>query len=181
MASIKGTALIYLRKAIKEKGNDFHEKYVASLSEAEKTAFKSALAFSWVPLSVVAVLYERGASMLYGGDRKQALRQLGKDGGRDDMKGVYRVAMRFASVEFLMEQAAKVWGTYFDVGKVSTQRRGKGDFVIELDGLSGFPEAMRYTVEGSMELIIETAGAKNVKVRYQSAGGNTHRWVASWG
>lgn len=180
MASIKGTALIYLRKAIKEKGNDFQDKYVASLSEPEKNAFKSALAFSWVPLSVVAGLYEKGAAMLYGGERTQALRRLGNDGGRDDTRGVYRVAMRFASVEFLMEQAAKVWGTYFDGGTVSTQRRGKGDFVIELDGLSGFPEPMRYTVEGTMESIVESAGAKKARVRYQSAGANTHRWVVSW-
>ncbi len=181
MASIKGTSLIYLRKAVKDKGDDFHESFVASLSEQEKTAFKSALAFSWVPLEVVASIYEKGIARLYAGDRIQALRQFGRDAGRDDMKGIYRVAMRFSSVEFLMEQAAKVWGTYFDGGKVSTERRGKGDFVIQLDGLSGFPEVMRHTVEGGMESIIATAGAKQAKVRYQSGGGDKHRWVASWG
>jgi hypothetical protein len=181
-AASKGSVLLFLRDQIKKRGPEVEKAFLRGLSPEERTAYQSALAFSWVPAAVVARLFEKGAVLLFPGDRVSALREYGRTSMRHDMSGIYKVAMRFTSIPFVVEQTARVWCTYNDTGEPGCEHvQGQKLITFHVKNYPDFPDALKHTLAGSIETIVATAGGRHPSVVYMNNGVADHRWVIRWG
>ena len=178
-AAAKGSMLSFLRSKIK--GSEIEKNFIEKLSSEEKHAYESALAFTWVPIKLIAGIFEKGAPMLYPGEYKASLRNFGKNSIKYDFKGIYRVAMQFASVNFLVERFAKVYSTYYNKGDVTTEKIKPNGMAAVL--VKDFPELSTPAIEanvGALEGMLELHNCTNIKVSYQAPAPGDHKWICEW-
>jgi hypothetical protein len=178
-SAAKGSGLMYMRSEIRKQGDSFYNDFHDKLSQAEKEAFDKALAFTWVPIEIVGSLYEKAALALFPGDMKTAFRKFGREAMKFDIKGIYRVAMHFTSVNFLVEQTARTWSTYFNAGKTSMEKIEDNKLSFILKEFPDLPRVHQETIAGTLEALLEIVNKKNSKVLY-SPEGNIHKWIITW-
>jgi hypothetical protein len=179
----KATAsnLLFIREEFKRKDKELEKSFLAKLNLEEKTTYTSALAFDWIPVTILASLWEKASQLLYPNDTKSSLRKLGAETMRCHLKGVYRVAMHITGIPFVIERSASVWETYHDTGTAKCEKReNKKELAFIVSNYPNLPEALKETVAGSTEAIIEAGGGKSATVIYNKRSDNSHEWVASW-
>jgi hypothetical protein len=179
---VKGSAMLFAREQAKKRGPEFTQTLLNRLNEEEKKVFESALAFSWIPISVATCIWEKAAQALFPGERSSSLRQFGKASMLCNISGVYKVAMKITSISFAMEQVARVWSTLNNTGEAKCVKNTGNPKELEfiVNNYPDMPDAYKQTLAGSTEAVLETAGAKNVRVTYKSDNATTHHWIAMW-
>lgn len=181
MAKSKGSNLLFIREEFKRRGKELEDSFIATLTPEEAGHYKSSLAFDWVPVTVLASMWEKAAKLFYPGDTKSSLRKLGAESMRCHLKGIYKVAMHFTGIPFVMEKSASVWGTYHDTGTAKCEKRdNKKEFAFVVSNYPDLPGALKETVAGSTEAIVESGGGKSSRVVYNQRPDGTHEWIASW-
>jgi hypothetical protein len=181
MGKSKASNLLFIREEFKRRGKEFEMSFLAILSSEEKTIYIETLSFDWIPVTVLASLWEKASKLLYPEDANTSLRKLGAETMRCHLKGIYRVAMHITGIPFVIEQSARVWGTYQDTGTAKCEKReNKKELAFVVSNYPNLPTALKETVAGSTEAIIEAGGGKSAKVVYSRRADNSHEWVASW-
>jgi|WetSurMetagenome_2_1015567.scaffolds.fasta_scaffold116786_2 hypothetical protein len=175
----KGSGLLYLRSEIKKRGDLFANSFHDNLNSEEKDAYDKALAFTWVSIEIVGSLFEKAALALFPEDGEIAFRKFGKESMKHDIKGIYRVAMHFTSVNYLIEQVARTWGMYFNAGRASMEKIDDNILALILKEFPDLPKVHQETIAGTLEAIMEMVNKKNSKVTY-SLEGNVHKWIVAW-
>jgi hypothetical protein len=181
MEKAKASNLLFIREEFKRRGEVLDESFLITLTLEERTTYTDALSFNWIPATVLASLWEKASKLLYPGETKASLRMLGAETMRCHLKGIYRVAMHFTGIPFIIEQSARVWGTYHDTGTAKCEKlENKKTFAFVVSNYPNLPAAFKETVAGSTEAIIEAGGGKSARVIYHKCSDNSHQWVASW-
>ncbi len=179
--AVKGSTLLFLRDKVKQRGSEFEKEFVRKLTAEERNTYESALAFTWVPLTVMAGLHEKGAQTFCPGVHSSSLHTWGKMSMLYDLGGIYKMAMKFTAIPFAVKQAARVWATFHNGGQAHCEDSGKkGEVAFVLRGCEDLPEVFTHTLAGSIEAVVDTAGGKNTRVRYVGATAGEHRWEVTW-
>lgn len=178
MALSKVAAVIYIRELIHDKGREAEIRYLNSLSPEDGQCFQKLLPSNKLPIEQLSKYCELAVPVLFP-DKSldQGLRQLGYQNAKNDMKGIYRVLLKIASVETVIKNAAVIWKTYHDEGQAFVRRlkANQYDFIVEK-----YPEitkCFRNITDGYITGLLELTGAKNIKVIRDDADPNAWKWL----
>jgi hypothetical protein len=163
----KAASLVTVRQWLRDRGLD--ERFRASLEPAVVERYDRLLATEWVEVSIADAIYAAAAPLLHP-DEPLAVRRLGRELAHDHLRGIYRFLFRFMTVEFAVQQTARLWRMYNDTGTLSVVESRPQSLRAVLTGYPGYPAAVRESLAGYLVGGIELTGAKGVRVSVTETG-----------
>jgi hypothetical protein len=152
------------------------ERMVAALSpETAEAVRRPPLPLAWLPGRCVFELSEVALRAAFNGDEAQ-LRDMARRSMLIDLKGIYRVFIRFASAKYVIDRGARLWDTYWrNNGRVSVDELSGNAVEVKYEDLASGNHGFWIAQCGSLLGVIEATGLKNGKVAIVRGGGN-ERW-----
>ncbi|HEY1098320.1 MAG TPA: hypothetical protein VGF99_05310 [Myxococcota bacterium] len=161
MAGYKGVGIVFIRRLVRERGDDVERQVLAALNEAERTLYAVTPATAWVPIEFVTHLAMVAAPLLYPDD-PAPLDRLGRALAVDNMGGIYAFLVRVMTVEFIARQSARLWSTYHQQGEARTVDVGPHEVRFEVRGYQDIPRDFRRYARTFIQQLVEMTGAKGV-------------------
>lgn len=180
MSKIKGTDVVALRVLLKEKGAAAEEAFQGLLTSELKRLYLDTMAFTWNSVDLQTRLYEAAVEILFPGD-PDGLCRLGREMARRSYSTIYKILLRLPSLQFVMNQAAKMWVAYFEQGVGSIIDAGEKTATFVVSGYPELPRSMRQVVRGNITAITELTGIKNVRIRHDESDPKAWKWIVQWG
>jgi hypothetical protein len=150
---------------------------VVSALSAETAALieRPKLAITWIPTRQFVELLETAGRVAFAGDEKR-VEEMGRQSVGGDMRTVYRVFIRLLSPLFVMERAAKLWGTYTrNNGTMRAVSVDEHTADVYYEGLSEQVVSPIYWAfqRGAVRAVGEATGIKDVRVEMRAGGGRS--------
>jgi hypothetical protein len=136
--------------------------------EAAEMVRTGVLVGSWYPFAHLVSLLEQGEA-LFGEGSGTFAKRMGASCADFDLRGVYRIFIRFAAPGYLIERASKVWRQYYDSGELAVIEADPARRVVfELSGFATPHRGHCDTVLGWTERAFELSGVQNVRGEHPS-------------
>ncbi len=180
MGNIKGSSVLFLKKTFQEKGALSEETFLASLPVDIANIYKSGLAFNWFPIEHVCQLFETSSKIIFPLE-PSPLRALGKVSAKHDLNGIYKVFVRFATIPYVLGQAARLWKNYHNEGEASVEKdphQNRVTFILK--NYPDFPKTFQESMCGYISEVIELTGARNVNTNLDKTDRNAFKWITTW-
>jgi len=167
MAEIKGTVLIDSIKAIKARGGEAEfQKIVQQLSEEARAIFEGRIsASSWYPVDAFADFLEADIRETANGVREVLITRAEKV-IEMQLKGIYRVFIKYGTPMFVIKRIAAVHATYYHGIEILPQAHEGNGATIRYMGLRKRHEIMGYGIIGFFRKALEISGAKDIAVKF---------------
>ncbi len=142
------------------------------------------LPVAWIPMHHFPDLLRAVRAHGFGVDEK-GFEEWGRQAILIDMRGIYKMFIRFLSPQFVIERGAKLWQTYTrDQGVVHAAGDGSSAAIVNYDGLPTAlvsPEFWAYQ-RGVLLGIMEATGMKQIGVETLGGGGTAQSalYRVSW-
>lgn len=179
MGDVKGLSLVILRQIMAEKGLEVEQGLLAQLTPPEAQAYQTTLASNWVPIEVFSKILSAAADVCFPTEFAR-LRQLGYVIGGRQLRGVYKVFARFASIAQIMGQTAKIWGTFHKSGRATTKKLSDRSMEFTVEDYPDLPMEFRRYLTGWMQGLGEVSGQKNLRISLVESQTEPWRWVVVW-
>jgi hypothetical protein len=124
----------------------------------------------WYPIAWYRALHAAAQSAT--GMGRVLARMIGRETTRADFSGVNRVFLFVLSPQALLAKAPRVYEQYFMMGTVRTPEIRRGHGRVRFEGCSGFDRNVWDDMIGSVEVLIELSGGRDVRVEIVSGGGD---------
>ncbi|MEW6516701.1 MAG: hypothetical protein AB1439_07360 [candidate division FCPU426 bacterium] len=182
MAMTKAAGLINTRNLLRAKGAGVEQAMLAQLTPQEVRIYQDALPVTQLPIELLSKVAVLSAPLLFPGQgRLEALLSLGRVSALSDLKGIYKILLRFTTPEFAMKQAARLWTTLHTQGEARCFSDGEKRIVFEVMGYPDLPEPMRQVLGGYILGMAELTGIRNARIALQEENPRVWRWVVTWG
>lgn len=114
MIQIKGATILGSLERIRDNhGEEGITKIIGQLNEEDKVMFKSTiLASQWYPLTSFTHFLETDVKLFYGGDPKGLIASA-EQVVEKQLRGIYRMFVKFGSPEFVVKGMGAVHKSYF--------------------------------------------------------------------
>jgi hypothetical protein len=150
------------------------ETYNAALTAmpremVEALRYGKLIASGWYPLDWYNAMLKAIVSTSNEGDR--VIREIGREAIRADLKGIYKLVFKVLSPETLYSVSSRIFSSYFDTGKAEPLEIRKGYVRIRWTGCTGFDRQTWIVVFSAGEMLLEFAGASNVRLHVISGAG----------
>lgn len=122
----------------------------------------------WYPVAWHRALHGAAQTVTRGG--RDLARRIGYEGTRDDLGGVYKLIAGLLAPQTLVRLGNKLWSSYWQGGLVETIEHGPGQVRSSFRDCHGFDRNLWEDIAGSCLAIVETAGAKEARVRIVDGG-----------
>jgi hypothetical protein len=122
----------------------------------------------WYPVSWHRSLHGAAQTVTHGG--RDLARRIGYEGTRDDLGGVYKLIAGLLAPQTLVRLGNKLWSSYWQGGAVDTVEHGAGHVRSSFRECHGFDRNIWEDISGSCLAVLETAGAKDVRMRIVDGG-----------
>jgi len=176
MARYKAALILLIRKMFSQKGRRVEDAFLEQLTPEETDAYISAIPLTWLPDVQAASILQKAAKVLFP-DEKNPLFKLGREEAIDNLRGVYKVFAKIASVPMITQQVAKIWRVYHDQGKAwATLTEDQTEGMVVVEGYPEFPPASRVIFAGFISGALEVAGAKDTSVRADVTDPGAWKW-----
>ncbi len=169
---VKGVTLRSAMKALEQlRGKAVCEAAIQRMPPelADGMRYGTILAARWYPISWYRDLHSAIVSATNEGER--IIRAVEREAARSDMTGVYSVAFKLLSPQTLINLSSRLFSTYYDTGHAETVDSRKGYVRVRWSGCSGFDRNIWAGLFASCELMLELAGAKNIRLYVRAGGG----------
>jgi hypothetical protein len=138
---------------------------------AEGFRYRTILATNWYSIELYKACFRAFRSVT--GEGPDLAREIGKLAARHDMAGVHKqILAKLISPQALVGMSQRVFNTYYDTGSFAIDESRRGFIRARCTGCKGFDENMWNEIAGSCESLLEIAGAKFVRLRIVSGGGD---------
>ncbi len=175
----KGIGVVFVRTRLRSAGVEAERAVLGQLTDTERRVYDSATASEWVSIEVASRLFELAAPLVHPG-KPLPLRLLGRDLARDNMGGVYRALLRVLSVEFVLGQSARLWGTYHRRGLARLDRIGDREVDFVVSDHPQLPERFRECMCGWIGGTLEMVGANRAVVTKNDDDPHAWHWRIRW-
>lgn len=180
MTNCKGTNLTFLRKLLLTYGPAALAECESRLTPEQRTAFASTLPVSWVPVDLVAAVFEAVASVVHPND-PEGVRKLGQALAHDNLSGIYQSLLRLATIPFALAQVALLWRIYQDHGRAkAVQVKGENRAVLTVEEYEDLPATIQEEIAGYVIGVGEMVGAKNIRVVRDGSNPQAWKWTITW-
>lgn len=164
MARVKGTAVASSLRYVRERfGEAALAQVLEGLAEEDRRVLEpGVLAASWYPMGLfLRFMYE--AERQFVVQEPDLIRRMGRASAEYSVTTIYKIFLKVGTPEFILGQAAPVFGSYYDTGTMRVAERRSGHAVAELSGFAESAPQFCRRILGWMERTLELTGAKNVR------------------
>ncbi len=167
---IKGTAVISTEKFVKENHPDKYQDWLDSLPENSKNLFKDGiLAGNWYPLNdAVIIPTKKIGEIFFNNNIENAFYEVGVFSAKYALKGVYKIFVRVASVDFVLKRLTSIFSTYYSEGKIEIINRKKSGVKFYVTGFDKDDEIMITRLSGWAKGVFEVISNKNITINYKN-------------
>lgn len=137
---------------------------------AEGLAYGRIIAGGWYPIGWLSALHD--AAQEVSGSGRELARKLGYMGSKSYFRGVHRVFISFMDPGFVIGKSPMVFRKYYDTGTAEVVERNSGNCLLRFSGCAGFDGNIWQGLIGACEAVLELSGAKNIRLRAVSGGGD---------
>ncbi|AKV00581.1 hypothetical protein AKJ09_07244 [Labilithrix luteola] len=117
------------------------------------------LSADWYDVTVPAAIHVAVKETVGNGSWRYS-RDIGREAGRVDWKGVHRIFLRAFSYDTIFERVERAWRQYQSQGVVTWKRYGDTRASGIVTDVQGLNEGIWLSVAGRLEVLFEFAGAK---------------------
>jgi hypothetical protein len=163
---VKGSAIETLPIFIKDEfGDDNYEKWLSSLSSEAREVYKSRINTSaWYPLKQTLLEpTKKICELFYKGNIKGAW-ESGRFSAEKGLKGVYKMFIKFGSVQFLLKKASTILPTYFDPSHIDILEMEDKNALLHITQFEDADIVVDNRIGGWVERALEISGCNNIKV-----------------
>jgi hypothetical protein len=176
---VKGTSLIATERFIKERfGTAGFEKFKAALSPEARALFGApVLAPNWYPADPgFFEPMEKLCREFYGGDARGA-RELGRFSAVDGLRGVYKIFVRMASVDYILKKTANIFASYYRPGKLEVAQVAGRRITLRMSDIARAHPLFEERVCGWLEGALQVCGQENYKVIVGKSMARGEQWT----
>jgi hypothetical protein len=169
---VKGVTIRSLMRSLEQlRGKKVYEAVVNAMPPglADAVRYGTIIASKWYPLEWYRGIH--AAIVSATGEGERIICEIERESARYDMTGIYKVAFKVLSPETLIGISARLFSTYYDTGKLEKVESRKGYVRMRWTGCKGFNRTIWAGMFASCEVMLELAGAKNVRFHTLSGGG----------
>lgn len=165
--NIKGTGVKSVNEFIKNKFPDRYHDWLSQLPDESKIIFANPIYVStWYPIQdAIAKPTQLIASLFYENDIEAAALEAGRYSAEMALKGIYKVFLKVASPNFIINRATIVSSSYFSACNFVVIENLSKNAIFRITRLDGINEIIEFRIKGWVEKAIAMAGAKNVKIK----------------
>ncbi len=163
---IKGTAVIGTLNYIKNNfGSRYNEWYAALPPRSQKYFDELILTGNWYPLKeAVLIPTEVAGKLFFDGNIEKAAYEMGKDSAFQALKGIYKIFVKIASVDFVLRRSKTVFSTYYSGGLIDVLSRTDEKVEFVITGFKKEEELIFKRIAGWIEGIFTVIGSQPKEV-----------------
>jgi hypothetical protein len=181
-AQERGSSFVAIRKFVIECfGKEGEKELLSRIPDPIKDTYLNATPQGWYPVSHTKALLEVVFAM--AGEDENIMLEIGAIQTREDVKGILRFLVLFATPDQLVKRSAKVWLQHVDQGNVTYEKLDTHSCEIVLrDFYNGKLNCLMAT--GAIKELTSFSGGKSVEVKEVECvgdGASACRWKISWG
>jgi uncharacterized protein (TIGR02265 family) len=164
--AIKGNVLVSRLAFVRGRGGDGAVDAVLSrLSRQDQDALRGwILPIGWYPLDLNLRLDAAIAAVLSPEDRSRVFLEMGRASAESSLNGPQRPYVKEGDPHFLLANSARLYATYYAVGRREYERTGETSAVLRTYDAEGVNATDCLTVVGWHLRAIELSGGKDVKI-----------------
>jgi hypothetical protein len=182
MALIKAAGLIHTRSLLRAKGGAAERAVLSQLTPQEITVYQDALPITQLSIELATKVAALSAPLLFPAQTpSDAIQSLGRVNALNDLKGIYKVLLRFTTTEFAVKQAARLWSTYHNQGQARSFPDGEKRIIFEVTGYPDLPAPFRHLLAGYIIGMAEMTGIRQARISLEDGNPQQWRWVVVWG
>jgi hypothetical protein len=166
VAAIKGTVLLDSIAAIKARAGDTEfARIVSHLSPQSRETFEKSIHLSnWYPLDVFTEFLEVDIRETAGGNR-DILTARSEKVIEAQLRGIYKIFIKFGSPGFVITRIAAVHATYFKDVQIIPEVQNHSA-TIKYIGFQKHHDIMECAIIGFFRKALEISGAKQVSLKF---------------
>lgn len=168
---VKGQALVAFERTLLElKGERAMDALAPHLPDDLRQALRNReiLPMGWYPIEWFATLHAAG-QIVHGAGIS---REIGRVATRHDVTTLYRFILRFLSPDTLVSQMSRILRMVVDSGEVVVDQKGNGAALVRFTGCHGSTRGTWDDMLGSIEVLLELCGGREVSARVVAGGGD---------
>ena len=179
---LSGLTVINSRQSLEEiAGKDVVLRALEDLPDEEREQYLSIGPDSWLPVRIAdevqrAVAREAGIPV---GEFAGFVRQFSHRSVERMVSTVWKVLLRFTSDKALVERTPELFSKTYNVGRLAAAVEGPGQGTVTLDEWPDVSDEQMIGTAAGIEAVLQTAGRKNVQIRWQRTATGA-RYVATW-
>jgi hypothetical protein len=133
----------------------------------------------WYPIEWYAELHRAAFEELADPDFARAV---GREGARQDFKGVYRFFAMILAPQTIMQRADRIYRMFWDDGRVEVVEARDGHAKLHFKDCRGRDANLWNQLAGAIEMMGELGGGKDVKVTILAGGSDDSQMLveATW-
>ena len=175
MANLKGVVIKVSRELFKlEKNREKEKIFLDSLTPEEMKVYKNTLSITWVPVDVVGRLLDKGAKLLFP-EHPYPIRELGRVEAHEQLTGIYKILLYFTTLSMVVQQAARIFATYYDKGKVEFVPNGDKKIMVTIREFTDLPKTHLDKIGGYIAGMLELIKLQDV-VLYNVDASDPNCW-----
>ena len=166
VALAKGTIFLNARAFVTRRfGAEAWSALVSSLPSHAREALAEIVAMGWYDAGLQPAVYSAMQARLGRGE-PTVLRELARFAADEDLHGIYRMFLRFASPGYVLEKGMAYWSRFQSTGEWSVDRASSTRAMAVLRGFSTADAAVCHYLAAYMTRMMELAGARDVRVEH---------------
>jgi hypothetical protein len=182
---VKGTAVKSIKEFVEDRFNPKYNEWVDSMPESSQKIMKDAIfANNWYPMKDAAVEPTMAiAKLFYNNNIQRAALEAGRFSAEQGLKGVYKIFVRIASPNYIMERAGRVFTSYYSPSDISVLNKHDNGLTIHITKFPDPEEIIEYRIAGWCERALEFTNCKNVKANITKSlakGDDLTEMVITW-
>lgn len=162
---VKGTAVKSIKDFVESKYKAQLNNWIQAMPESSQVIMGSAIfANNWYPMKAAAVEPTKAiAKLFYNNDIKKAALEAGRFSAEIGLKGVYKIFVRIASPNYLMERAGRVFTSFYSPTEISVVNNHDKGLTLHITKFPEPEEVIEYRIAGWCERALEFTNCKDVK------------------
>lgn len=182
---VKGTAVKSIKDFVEKKHNAQFNDWIQSLPESSQNIMTGGIfANNWYPMKEAAVEPTKAiAKLFYKNDIEKAAFEAGRYSAETGLKGVYKIFVRIASPNYLMQRAGRVFTSYYSPSEISVVNSHDKGLTLHITKFPEPEKVIEYRIAGWCEKALEFTNCKNVKANITKSlakGDNLTEIVITW-
>ena len=182
---VKGTAVKSIKEYVEKKYGTRMNDWLQSLPESSAKIMSGGIfANNWYPMKDGAVEPTKAlAKLFYQNNIERAAKESGRFSADMGLKGVYKIFVKVASPNYIMQRAGRIFTSYYSPSEISVVNSTDKGITLHITKFPEPEEIIEYRIAGWCERAIELTNCNNVKAavtQSMAKGNNLTEIVISW-
>ncbi len=162
---VKGTLVKSIQDFVKKRYPDQYKVWLKELPEASQNIMiESIYANAWYSMKDAAVIPTTIiAKLFYDNNIEKAAFDAGKFSAEVGLKGVYKIFIRIASPNFIIQRAGRVFATYYSSSEIVVKNSVDKRLILNITKFPEPEKLIEYRIAGWCEKALELTNCKDIK------------------